>query len=21
MIEETYRHFAGRVRISFGWGT
>jgi nicotinate phosphoribosyltransferase len=20
-IEETYRHFAGRVRISFGWGT
>jgi nicotinate phosphoribosyltransferase len=20
-IEETYRHFAGRVRMSFGWGT
>ncbi len=20
-IEETYRHFQGRVRISFGWGT
>jgi nicotinate phosphoribosyltransferase len=20
-IEETYRHFAGRVRVSFGWGT
>jgi nicotinate phosphoribosyltransferase len=20
-IEETYRHFAGRVRLSFGWGT
>jgi nicotinate phosphoribosyltransferase len=20
-IEETHRHFAGRVRISFGWGT
>ena len=20
-IEETYRHFSGRVRISFGWGT
>ena len=20
-IEETYRHFDGRVRISFGWGT
>ena len=20
-IEETYRHFEGRVRISFGWGT
>jgi nicotinate phosphoribosyltransferase len=20
-IEEIYRHFAGRVRISFGWGT
>ena len=20
-IEETYQHFAGRVRISFGWGT
>jgi len=20
-IEETYHHFAGRVRISFGWGT
>ncbi len=20
-IEETYRHFEGRVRVSFGWGT
>ena len=20
-IEETHRHFAGRVRLSFGWGT
>ena len=20
-IEETYHHFAGRVRLSFGWGT
>ncbi len=20
-IEETYRHFTGRVRMSFGWGT
>ena len=20
-IEETYRHFDGRVRLSFGWGT
>jgi nicotinate phosphoribosyltransferase len=20
-IEETYRHFRGRVRMSFGWGT
>jgi nicotinate phosphoribosyltransferase len=20
-IEQTYRHFAGRVRMSFGWGT
>jgi nicotinate phosphoribosyltransferase len=20
-IEETYRHFHGRVRMSFGWGT
>src|SRR3954470_11199830 len=20
-IEETYRHFSGRVRVSFGWGT
>ena len=20
-IEETYRHFKGRVRVSFGWGT
>ncbi|MCR2379311.1 nicotinate phosphoribosyltransferase, partial [Salmonella enterica] len=20
-IEETYRHFEGRVRMSFGWGT
>ena len=20
-IEETYKHFAGRVRVSFGWGT